>query len=124
MSIENFLDIEENEEETKELVVIEENNDADFVRTNYINLIKKASDLADEAIETASMLQSAAGYQAAGYVIKAALDANKNLQDLAETRAKLAASSQQTKNITNNNLFVGTREELFELIESRKNGGN
>jgi len=96
--------------EPKQEIVVEQDDrserDYDYARTNFYNVIEKGT----QALE--DMLVST--------LMKTLVDANKDLVSMGDKKVK-AEEAEESKPVTNNNLFVGSTAELQQLLKDMKN---
>jgi len=101
------------------------NLDADYIKTrsNLLTLSEKLNSLIDNAIMVAEASETPRAYEVAGGLLNNAIDVNMAILNLTEKKKKIKnmeVASQNTKNVTNNTLFVGSTAELLKHISKVK----
>jgi|SRR6056300_713596 len=93
--------------------------DAEYVRGNLYDVITKGQGALDELLSVADQSQNPRAYEVVSGMLKTLLDANKDLLDMHEKKKKLKSKEQPTEqgNVTNNNLFVGSTNDLLKMIK-------
>ncbi len=103
--------------------------DADFdrVRDNLANLADKSSEVVEDLLTLARSTESPRAYEVLTTAISTLLAANKDLLEAhakkADIRNKLGTKAEgpSTQNNTQNNtIFVGSSEELLEMLSSKR----
>jgi Terminase DNA packaging enzyme len=98
-------------------------NDYEYARQNLYDVIEKGSSALEDIIDIAKQSESPRAFEVVTNLIKTMVDANKDLLTLAKTRKELEkVETPEEKNITNNNLFVGSSAELLKMIKDSANG--
>lgn len=96
--------------------------DYDFARDNLRKLITCAMDIIPNAMALAKEAENARLYESTGSFIKTIAEINKDLLDITERNLKppinrnQQADNKSTTSITNNAIFMGTTDELFNHI--------
>ncbi len=110
---------------------IQVEDDFDYARDNVYGIIAKGQEAIEEMLKIASASQHPAAYETLTKMLKVQGELSKALLKIHEQKkeVKSDAPSQPNQQITtekviNQNLFVGTTEELQEMIEKRKNGNH
>lgn len=97
----------------------DKNNDYEYARRNLYDVIEKGSTALEDIIDVAKQSESPRAYEVVTNLIKTMVDANKDLLTLAKTKRDIERNSEpDQKNITNNNLFVGSSAELLKMIKN------
>lgn len=100
----------------------EKNKDYEYARNNLYNIIEKGQNALDDIIDIAKQSESARAFEVVTNLIKTMTDANKDLLSLAKAQKELEKDSDTPdKQITNNNLFVGSSTELLKMIKNNQN---
>lgn len=100
----------------------EKNNDYEYARTNLYSIIEKGQNALDDIIDIAKQSESARAFEVATNLIKTMTEANKDLLNLAKVQKELNKDdSVPDKQVTNNNLFVGSSAELLKMIKNPSN---
>lgn len=102
--------------------------DADFdrVRKNLANLADQSSEVVEDLLKLARETESPRAYEVLTTAITTLLGANKDLLEAhakkADIRNKLAVKGQPQNqtNVQHNTLFVGSSEELLEMLSNKK----
>lgn len=95
--------------------------DYEFARRNLRDLITKGVNLLDDASACASSGNQPEHYETAASILNGLISANKELLGLSSTHKKITgAGIAQEKNITNNNLFVGSSSDLLKMIRNHE----
>jgi len=101
----------------------EKNDDYEYARRNLYDVIEKGNNALEDIMDVAKQSESPRAYEVVTNLIKTMVDANKDLLTLAKTRKELEKYQEpEQKNITNNNLFVGSSAELLKMIKDNANG--
>lgn len=96
-------------------------DDYEFARKNLYDVIQKSNHALESAISLAKASEHPNAFAVVGQLAKTLLDANKDLLEVQKKVKELRSkeeSSEQKKEVTNNNLFVGTTAELQKLLGS------
>lgn len=98
----------------------EEDNDLEFARQNYYDLLSKGSEALEEMIEVARATEHPRAFEVLSGMMKNVADINNSLVDLHKKKAEIQKSnnnSQLPENpTTTNNLFVGSTADLQKLL--------
>ena len=87
----------------------EKNNDYEYARRNLYDIIEKGNDALEHIVDIAKQSESARAFEVVTNLIKTMAETNKDLLALAKTKKEIDRDdSVPEKNITNNNLFVGS----------------
>lgn len=107
----------------KEVVVNKEDVDKDYttVRENLKDIVRRGTEAIDGIMLVASETQSPRAYEVVATLIKSVADANKDLLSLHKQikEIKKTEVNNNTTNVTNNSLFVGSTSELQKLIKGK-----
>ena len=90
--------------------------DFDYARKNIKELIETGMENFDRLSSLAEQSQSVRAYEATSTLIKTLSDANKVLLELSSQKKSLMIED-RPKEVTNNNLFLGSTKELLELVK-------
>lgn len=114
--------------EPEELTQEEKDAEEDFAfsRKNIKSVLEKGGDALEGILRLAEASEHPKAYEVVATMIKNLTESNKQLLELHEKRRELAPikteeAKEDSKQITNNNVFVGTTAELLELIKAGKN---
>lgn len=122
--ISKTLDLEPLEKNANLPAVIEEDkhdhtdDDYEYARNNIREIIDSGKKTLEDISDVAHQSEQARDYEVTTQLIKALVDANKDLLELAEKRAKMKPRQAEQQNVTNNNLFVGSPTELLDMIKN------
>jgi len=93
--------------------------DYNYSRAQLYSLVEKGQEAVDGALDVAQQSDSARAYEVAGQLIKHVadtadklIDLQKKMKDIDEVNTK-----QNTTNVTNNSLFVGSTSELQKMLK-------
>ena len=107
---------------------VEENvvKDYDAARNNLYKLLNQGQDALYNALEIAKQSEHPRAFEVVGNLMKQLADINEQLLALSERKVKLDApkkeEGQQSKQVTNNAIFVGSTSELSNLIKNMNKG--
>lgn len=116
--------------EITELSQADKEAEEDFAlaRKNAKDLLERGTELLDGISRVASGTEHPRAFEVAANMLKTLQDLNQGLLELHERRRQLVpvpeAEKPSTTNITNNNVFVGTTQELLDMLEERDRGDN
>ena len=121
--ISKALDIEpmKNEVKTKEKTEVQPikdnkvEQDFEFARINQIQVIDKGREALDNMLDVAQMSQHPRGYEVVATLMNSITTANEKLLDLSKRKKDLEGEKNPTT--INNNLFVGSTNELQKLLK-------
>lgn len=117
----------------KKQETIQVEDDFDYARENVYGIIKKGQDSIEDMMVIASASQHPAAYETLTKMLKVQSELAKTLLKLHEQKKEVkseapspAPAHQQIKTdkVINQNLFVGTTEEMQDMIEKRRSGNN
>jgi hypothetical protein len=91
-------------------------SDYEFTRRNLYDIIEKGQYALDEMMEFARQSQHPRAFEVVGGMINGLVDANQKLLNLSK-QIKEIKGKKEEKNITNNNLFVGSTAELQKMLK-------
>lgn len=106
------------EEQSKDI-----QSDYEFARSNLYQVIEKGSYALDSLLELAKASEHPRAFEVVGQLTKTLVDANKDLLDVQKKVKDLQKQENveivdgDTKNVTNNNLFVGSTADLLKVIK-------
>ena len=100
--------------------------DYEYSRAQLYSLVEKGQEAVDGALDVAQQSDSARAYEVAGQLIKHVadtadklIDLQKKMKDIDEVNIK-----QNTTNVTNNSLFVGSTSELQKMLKQTLKDNN
>ena len=96
--------------------------DYEYARGNFYSIVEKGQEALNGALELAQETESARAYEVAGQLIKSVSDAADKLIDLQKKMKDIESESvtNNTTNVTNNAVFLGTTAELSKLLKQQK----
>jgi hypothetical protein len=102
-------------------VKADKNNDYEYARRNNYDIIERGMSALEDIIDIAKQSESARAFEVATNLMKTMLDANKDLLELAQKNKELTRDDIVTeKQVTNNNLFVGSSADLLKMLKTNK----
>ena len=119
-------EIVEHDNSPKEVKVEEDNSDNDYkyARENFYSVIETGTKALEQMLDVAQASEHPRAYEVVSTLMKTLVDANKDLVKMNEDRKKAKAPEEQdSKNVTNNNLFVGSTSELQKMLKDLKDDG-
>ena len=105
----------------KKVEPTDEENDYKYARDNFYNVIEKGTDALEQMLDVARASEHPRAYEVVSTLMKTLVDANKDLVSMGEKKRKEAEPKEEEKQVTNNNLFVGSTAELQQLLKDMKN---
>ena len=94
-------------------------NDYDYARTNFYNVIEKGTDALEQMLDVARASEHPRAYEVVSTLMKTLVDANKDLVAMSEKKNE-QKEPEEDKTVTNNNLFVGSTAELQQLLKDMR----
>ena len=119
-------EIVEYDNSPKEVKAEEDNSENDFkyARENFYSVIETGTKALEQMLDVAQASEHPRAYEVVSTLMKTLVDANKDLVKMNEDRKKAKAPEEQdSKNVTNNNLFVGSTSELQKMLKDLKDDG-
>jgi len=96
-------------------------DDYEFSRETYRNLVDKGQHAIDDMMQLASEAEHPRAYEVLGNMLKNVSDMTDKLMDLQKNKKKLEdEEKKETSSVTNNNLFVGSTTELQKMLHNEK----
>lgn len=116
---------EPKQEKTKSDIQVEK--DFDKIRDNLHEIIRQGTESLYHAIEVAKQSEHPRAFEVVGNLMKQLSDINVQILDVHKKKQTIIEkkdeeSSGTTKNVTNNSIFVGTTNELLNMINDMKKG--
>ena len=98
--------------------------DYEYSRAQLYSLVEKGQEAVDGALDVAQQSDSARAYEVAGQLIKHVADTADKLVDLQKKMKEIdeVNTKQNTTNVTNNSLFVGSTSELQKMLKEMGGG--
>ena len=91
-------------------------SDYDYSRETYYELIEKGRESLDLMIEVARESEHPRAFEVLSNMIKNISDVNDKLMDLNKKNKEITQTREETKAITNNNVFIGSTTDLQRLL--------
>ena len=93
--------------------------DYEYSRAQLYSLVEKGQEAVDGALDVAQQSDSARAYEVAGQLIKHVADTADKLVDLQKKMKDIdeVNTEQNTTNVTNNSLFVGSTADLQKMLK-------
>ena len=93
--------------------------DYNYSRAQLYSLVEKGLEAVDGALDVAQQSDSARAYEVAGQLIKHVADTADKLVDLQKKMKDIdeVNTKQNTTNVTNNSLFVGSTADLQKMLK-------
>ena len=106
--------IKKSKEDTPEI-----QRDYEYSRAQLYSLVEKGQEAVDGILDVADQSQSARAYEVAGQLIKHVADTADKLMDLQKKVKDIEEvdTKNNTTNVTNNALFVGSTAELQKMLK-------
>jgi hypothetical protein len=99
-------------------------NDFEYARGNMINAIEKGQEALNGILEVAGMSQHPRAYEVAATLVKATVDASKDLMELSKRKKDLdkpvEGQAGGGPNRVTNNMFVGTTADLLKMLKQNQ----
>ena len=97
--------------------------DYEYARSNFYNVIESGTEALEQMLDVAKASEHPRAYEVVSTIMKTLVDANKDLVKMSTDKLKVEGESNpdSPKGITtNNNLFVGSTNELQQLLKDMK----
>ncbi len=98
--------------------------DYEYARSNFYNVIESGTEALEQMLDVAKASEHPRAYEVVSTIMKTLVDANKDLVKMSTDKLKVEGeTSSESPNglTTNNNLFVGSTNELQQLLKDMKN---
>jgi hypothetical protein len=98
-------------------------DDFEYARGNMISAIEKGQEALNGILEVAGMSQHPRAYEVAATLVKATVDASKDLMELSKRKKDLdkpAEGESAGPNKVTNNMFVGSTAELLKALKQNQ----
>ena len=102
-------------------------NDYEYSKRTYYDLIEKGQNALDDMIDVARNLEHPRAYEVLSGMIKNVSDVNDRLMDLNKKKKdfyKNDTKQIEGNNTTNNNLFVGSTTDLQRMLKNVSDNNN
>lgn len=97
------------------------NDDYDYSRDTYYELLEKGKQSLDLMIEVARESEHPRAFEVLSNMVKNLADVNDKLMDLNKKNKEITKEEQEkVKQITNNNVFLGSTTELQKLLQNER----
>ena len=94
--------------------------DYDYSRATYYELIEKGKESLDLMIEVARESEHPRAFEVLSGMVKNISDVNDRLMDLNKKQKEMTAPTKhEAKQITNNNVFLGSTTDLQRLLQDK-----
>jgi len=96
-------------------------DDYKAVRDNIYDLLETGKEALLDMLEVSKQSENPRAYEVTGNLLKQLADMNQQLLDIHQQKQKLdlpTKKEQQTTNVTNNAIFVGSTNDLSKLINN------
>ena len=98
----------------------EDEDDFKYSRENLYHIIERGQDALSGILQVAQETDHPRAYEVAGQLLKTNAENTEKLVNLQTTKKKLKESDQPQRVTNNNSLFVGSTQELQQLIKNKK----
>ena len=95
-------------------------DDFKYSRENLYHIIERGQDALSGIMQVAQETDHPRAYEVAGQLLKTNAENTEKLVNLQTTKKKLKEADQPQRVTTNNSLFVGSTQELQQLIKNKK----
>jgi len=98
--------------------------DYEYARSNFYNVIESGTEALEQMLDVAKASEHPRAYEVVSTIMKTLVDANKDLVKMSTDKLKVEDEVGDTApklGTTNNNLFVGSTNELQQLLKDMKN---
>tara|TARA_B110000977_G_C11068181_1_gene488581 strand:+ start:1727 stop:2188 length:462 start_codon:yes stop_codon:yes gene_type:complete len=98
-------------------------NDYEYARANFYNIIESGSEALEQMLDVAKASEHPRAYEVVSTIMKTLIDSNKELVAMSSKKAKDSEEvpADSGKPVTNNNLFVGSTSELQQMLKDLRN---
>ena len=98
----------------------EDEDDIKYSRENLYHIIERGQDALSGILQVAQETDHPRAYEVAGQLLKTNAENTEKLGNLQTTKKKLKEADQPQRVTNNNSLFVGSTQELQQLIKNKK----
>ena len=95
-------------------------DDFKYSRENLYHIIERGQDALSGIMQVAQETDHPRAYEVAGQLLKTNAENTEKLVNLQTTKKKLKETDQPQRVTNNNSLFVGSTQELQQLIKNKK----
>ena len=95
-------------------------DDFKYSRENLYHIIERGQDALSGILQVAQETDHPRAYEVAGQLLKTNAEKTEKLVNLQTTKKKLKEADQPQPVTNNNSLFVGSTQELQQLIKNKK----
>ena len=92
------------------------NNDYNYSRETYYELLEKGKSSLDDMMDVARASEHPRAYEVLATMIKNLSDVNDKLMDLNKKHKDIDKDDNDVKQVTNNNVFLGSTTDLQKLL--------
>lgn len=128
-SLSQIFEIEPIAEKKTETILSDSNkfnesleSDYDTARNNLHCILSSGKEALEHAIRVATDSEHPRAFEVVGNLMKQLADINTQLLGIHEKKKKLDApnATEESKNVTNNSLFVGSTTELYKMLNDMR----
>jgi ABC-type proline/glycine betaine transport system substrate-binding protein len=95
-------------------------SDYDYSRETYYNLLEKGGESLDLMIEVARESEHPRAFEVLSNMMKNLAEINDKLMDLNKKNKDISKETVATKQITNNNVFMGSTTDLQRFLQNEQ----
>lgn len=96
------------------------NSDYNYSRETYYELLEKGKSSLDDMMDVARASEHPRAYEVLATMIKNLSDVNDKLMDLNKKRNDIDKRDEDVKQITNNNVFLGSTADLQRMLNQEE----
>ena len=96
------------------------NSDYNYSRETYYELLEKGKSSLDDMMDVARASEHPRAYEVLATMIKNLSDVNDKLMDLNKKRNDIDKKDEDVKQITNNNVFLGSTADLQRMLNQEE----
>lgn len=117
----SIIEVEDEKDDNEDIQ--QQNEDIEYAREEYLGLIGKNREAIDLAMSLGRETESPRVLEIVGQLLKSSAEITDRLVELHKSKKALLGSSKQqddnnnVKSLTNNNVFVGSTDELQKMIK-------
>ena len=116
----DLVNVSDDEETSEDTTMSDKQKDYEYTRAQLYSLVEKGQEAVNGALELAAEGDSARSYEVAINGIKSVSEITEKLLDLQKKIKDIDAevvNNNQTNNVTNNSVFVGSTSDLQKMIK-------
>jgi hypothetical protein len=98
-------------------------DDFEYARGNLVSTIEKGQEALTGILDVAAQSQHPRSYEVVATLMNSLVAANKDLMELQKRKKDLLKQDEggPNKQVTNNNMFVGSTAELLKMLKEKNN---